>query len=378
VDLPVVECSWRAYRRASHKQVELMKDIEARAPRWGQEQRLNLNQVPLPGPFAEQYLEGVIGPIPGLEQIVLRVSSTMTAYSAYRRTKIVYRLNDHLAEGLLEAKWPGNYPLDQLRLPRNGMVIELPSRIMENIATINGSLLDLSPENIDLGLSTYKSWNHFICYYDFDLIQDRDGTTHPRLFIRIGRLGIPGNEEVYAAGKFALHGFDTLDESWLDFITRTDELWTRLGSESPSEQNITPGVDDRLPLFRLLLNAILYIHGSEDVVAIVHPGLKPTKSAKNPDRTRRFQDLAVPRTFEVGSRYGAIVERWELEEGNDLCIQSKGNGSTVRPHIRAAHSHLYWTGPGRELARVRFLPPIKVKGGVEDIEAPVVVVKRVR
>jgi hypothetical protein len=39
-----------------------------------------------------------------------------------------------------------------------------------------------------------------------------------------------------------------------------------------------------------------------------------------------------------------------------------------------AHSHLFWTGAGRAVPRVRFLLPISVKGGalVEEPEAPVV------
>ena len=33
------------------------------------------------------------------------------------------------------------------------------------------------------------------------------------------------------------------------------------------------------------------------------------------------------------------------------------------PHMRRAHSHLYWTGVGRAVPRVPFLLPISVKGG---------------
>jgi hypothetical protein len=34
-----------------------------------------------------------------------------------------------------------------------------------------------------------------------------------------------------------------------------------------------------------------------------------------------------------------------------------------KPAWARAHSHLYRTGPGREIPRVRFLLPISVKGG---------------
>ena len=378
MELPVVERSWRAYRGAGHNHAVLMAHLETLVPRWTREQLLIHREVTLPGPFVEEYLRNLIGAEPYLEQIVMRDSASMTAYSAYRRTKIIYRLNEHLAWALLEAKWPGAYPLDQLRLPHNGMVIDVPPQIMRHLAGVNGALTDLSPEEFAIGLSTYKSWNQFICYYDLESLQDQDRTSSPRIAIRVGRLGIPDSERVYAAGKFPLQGCKTLDESWRQFVARADDMWAQHGCEPPSKQMSTAGVDDRLPLFRLLLNAILYIQGDDDVVATVHPGQRPTKSSKNPVKARRFQDLAIPRTFEVGSRYGAMIERWEIEEGKELGAEGEDTGRTVRPHLRAAHAHLYWTGPGRTEARVRFLPPIKVKGGFENIEAPVVVVKHVR
>ncbi|MGH7985545.1 MAG: hypothetical protein ACREQX_04580 [Candidatus Binataceae bacterium] len=44
------------------------------------------------------------------------------------------------------------------------------------------------------------------------------------------------------------------------------------------------------------------------------------------------------------------------------------SGRHLRSHMRRAHSHLYWTGQGREVQRVRFLLPVAVRGGklVED------------
>jgi hypothetical protein len=46
---------------------------------------------------------------------------------------------------------------------------------------------------------------------------------------------------------------------------------------------------------------------------------------------------------------------------------------SAEPHMRRAHSHLYWTGEGRKETRVRFLLPISVRGGrlVEEPTQPV-------
>jgi hypothetical protein len=57
------------------------------------------------------------------------------------------------------------------------------------------------------------------------------------------------------------------------------------------------------------------------------------------------------------------------EHRSDPGVES---GRTVRPHMRRAHSHLYWTGEGRKQPRVRFLLPISVRGGrlVEEPAQP--------
>jgi hypothetical protein len=51
---------------------------------------------------------------------------------------------------------------------------------------------------------------------------------------------------------------------------------------------------------------------------------------------------------------------------------------SVRPHMRRAHSHLYWTGAGRKQPRVKFLLPISVRGGalVEEPEESQVTLMR--
>jgi hypothetical protein len=48
------------------------------------------------------------------------------------------------------------------------------------------------------------------------------------------------------------------------------------------------------------------------------------------------------------------------------------SGRGVRPHKCRARSHLYWTGKGREVPRVRFLLSIRGRGGTvaEEPERP--------
>lgn len=83
----------------------------------------------------------------------------------------------------------------------------------------------------------------------------------------------------------------------------------------------------------------------------------------------RWKDLRAPALFAVGTAYRAAIERWEQEQERD---QGEPTGRTVRPHVRRAHAHLYWTGTGRRIPRVRFLLPIPVKGAPvpEEARAP--------
>ena len=74
----------------------------------------------------------------------------------------------------------------------------------------------------------------------------------------------------------------------------------------------------------------------------------------------RFRDLREPTHYAVGKEFSRAIERWEIGHRGAPGVET---GRTVRPHIRNAHSRLYWTGPGRTQPRVRFLLPISVKGG---------------
>jgi len=117
-----------------------------------------------------------------------------------------------------------------------------------------------------------------------------------------------------------------------------------------------------------VLTVLLYLGGEPDLVRQVHPGTKPARERRmhrcDPDRWR---DLRAPTLYAVGTAFRAAIERWEIEEQDQA---SPPVGRTVRPHVRRAHAHLYWTGPGRTASRVRFLLPVPVTGGSMPDEAP--------
>ena len=96
----------------------------------------------------------------------------------------------------------------------------------------------------------------------------------------------------------------------------------------------------------LALTILLYLGGEPDVVRVVHPGAKPIKESIRRRDPERWKDLDEPVTYAVGREFTRAIERWELEHGRDAGDADAGAsaGRSVRPHMRRAHSHLYWTG----------------------------------
>jgi hypothetical protein len=114
----------------------------------------------------------------------------------------------------------------------------------------------------------------------------------------------------------------------------------------------------------------LYLAGEPDIVRDVHPGERPIRESVRRRDPERYRDLTEPTIHAVGKTFTRLIERWEIEHSGDPGVAT---GRTVRPHLRRAHSHLYWTGVPREIPRVCFLLPIGVRGGrlVEEDEHPI-------
>ena len=95
----------------------------------------------------------------------------------------------------------------------------------------------------------------------------------------------------------------------------------------------------------LALTVLLYLGGEPDLVRQVHPGAKPARDRRMHRRDpERWRDLRAPTRYTVGTAFRAAIERWEIEPRAQA---APPGGRTVRPHVRRAHAHLCWTGPGR-------------------------------
>ena len=80
-----------------------------------------------------------------------------------------------------------------------------------------------------------------------------------------------------------------------------------------------------------------------------------------------------PDNVEVGSYIGGVIRMGrKAAQGSDVVESgTSGSGASKRPHMRRAHWHLYWSGEGRKVPRVKWISPIFVHG--EGHEPPTVI-----
>jgi hypothetical protein len=86
---------------------------------------------------------------------------------------------------------------------------------------------------------------------------------------------------------------------------------------------------------------------------------------------RNFQAPKI-RPWEVGFRIGAEIRAFETRSATSA--EQTGTGTSMRPHVRRAHWHSFWTGPRDQPAlrkkRVRWLPPTPVNVSTSDDLVP--------
>jgi hypothetical protein len=111
-----------------------------------------------------------------------------------------------------------------------------------------------------------------------------------------------------------------------------------------------------------LVNLVLYICSANADIVDSDSGLT-APSRPMPAKTRKGPRMFPPdevASWEVGFRVGTAVRR--IREQRDEAASER---SEVRPHLRRAHWHSFWTGPrlgpGSRSLRLKWLPPILVR-----------------
>lgn len=269
-----------------------------------------------------------------------RFAEQLQAWSAYGRYRQLYVIDDALAAALAEATWPEALDVSSLFLPVPGAALSL-------------RLPGAAPRS------------HFVGFYDLLPVEGgqqrelrfaqvhEDGTVAPCGFVRLEpgslaeSLTVQEHETREYIERRRMHvGVDAVGAELERGVVRLDEAMRWRGQ-----------------LLRQLLNVLLYIHGNRDVVARVHPGKRPERERSSRARSRRRSEMKeATAIFDVGREFASTLRHWEDEEQDareDGAFAEHG----VRPHVRRAHLHLYWTGRGREVPRFQLVRPTLVRGG---------------
>lgn len=350
--IPTAERHWRALRRLDGLDAYLVEAESYVDAYWTQ-----LRGAGMPPASIAEYRQAVPWPMLPLTALGLEpqyrhldnaapnhaeLSTRVAAWLTWRDMgKRIYRLTPELVEGLQGAKWPASFPAEHFRPPVGSVALELPTPTgVEHVLWVltvmppARSTLDgiLRPE---LSGVVY----HAICYHY--------QTDHGRIGYMMLDLSEPTlNGALDAARESAEH------------VARVENpaLHARINWPMWSGTGIV----------NLATNALLYILGNDDIVEQVEYVERPKRRAKGPlsPKEQRAVDLAEPRVLTAGVRYAAAIERHTREVMERMAQEADGEPTrSITPHMRTAHAHLYWTGVGRTIPVVKYLPPIPVLGG---------------
>ncbi len=303
-------------------------------------------------------------------------------FESWRQEKRVYRLTPELRDALQTAPWPAAVPTSFLLPPTSAIALEIPSREA-----------GAPPQTIlvYLDLSWFGPTRTTLTLWVMELLPNPTSPDAPRMR-PIGLIDLDG-DTLDAAFHRTRDRFQEQASASLKHLQAIATFDANRAKTVLAE--VLPTADRKREL-TLVINTLLYLANCDDIVAevaTVQPWRAPqpscavtrgraSRSAPRNPKQERWTDLAPAGMLAVGVRYAQSVVRYErdqAEAGVAGCGSADGTPRSVRPHLRAPHLHLYWTGKGRRIPKVLFVPQTYVGGGIRgDEEAPVPVVRRVR
>lgn len=253
------------------------------------------------------------------------LGQTIACWAAYREAKTIYFVEDCLAECLAKTSWPEKVPVEALNLPSRCPVFAF----------------------LHEGETEYVA-----VFYNFTPDQKLPLDLELRLVVLRGTAW-------HTMGIISLAGDDLGD--CVKGAAKNYEKYSAPFSQKGVP--ITPAFYKSSEV-GLILTLLLYLAGEPDIVKIVHPGVRPDKSEKlKRKEPERWKDIHEPKEYILGQSFRKAIERREIEHSQQA-LDGPGTGKAIRPHMRRAHAHLYWTGTQRNIPRVKFLLPVSVKGGI--------------
>ena len=155
-----------------------------------------------------------------------------------------------------------------------------------------------------------------------------------------------------------------MDSLWIQDKQSIHEALTDWMSKINEGKDFTPYYERAYKNLTLAIQTAYYLSASNAVKAEVK-----TPKGKRPKR-KNGTPLNL-RKWDVGYRIGSVYPGEQAGETTDdrAGMAAGETGASPRPHLRRAHWHHYWAGEGRSKLILKWLAPIWVNGGEEDIVA---------
>lgn len=323
-------------------------------------------RVNYPLDFTHAMVDTTLGGAPASSDPNSRLAQLLHAFGNYAKVRTVYTIDRTLFSHLIRAKWPDDIPISAAALPKNGCVLDIPVHEVfgsENIQDCNRIQIictyDMNGETGDLD----------IVLTALSINRNHDGKPVMMLDELNFWINMKSANLADAILDYAIY-MDAAPERVKQWVENKLVVWSEIPDERDSEVRETRLFSKEwLRYLKAILSVLLYINGNDDLMELKDPKAAPTnKSARRrlaKEKPNRGPAEATLRVFQVGGKYASTIQRWE----ESVNVETNSTGRSPRPHLRAAHAHTYRVGKGRTDIRVRFLPPIPVKGW----EAPEVV-----
>lgn len=174
---------------------------------------------------------------------------------------------------------------------------------------------------------------------------------------------------------------DEGQEKWIGFALNVPDglnfdeaidyyIESRKGQETFDEKRVNEVKAFWRPFFRIVMNSCQYFSASNAEIKDIKVAKKDRPISKSKDGKEKKVNIQVSQVgYSIGQRFEKMYQE---SETNAERIGTKG--TKKRPHVRRAHWHHYWTGPGRTVLEVKWLEPVFVMAD-NDINAVVHTVK---
>lgn len=270
------------------------------------------------------------------DRVLLLDDRKVAMFFSWRATKLEFRFDADFAHELVRTPLSGEIPAELLcRLPASCIFVSLPDGILPGYAGFYAGLDQLSKRSepvLTIWAASESRWpSHMV---DVPLAPGR----------LVGEVALSkemANQE-RVEEFFHMAGDPEADAKAAIFARHRDQ-WAKARTEALGRA----------------LSCLLYLCSEEpDLPSGYRPALRREKVIGTQRRIVPPKDVIA---WPVGARIGAVFRKGAEQGEPHASAESPGAAHIVRPHVRRAHWHTYWTGPkGAQKPLLRWLSPILV------------------